>query len=192
MDEMSRYFILCGFSLITMVVVYRTFVRALRKNNARNYELGSGRVFDAFTTDQGSWIFSMCVFASIVGSHWTIPLGEVWQDGGTYLFVFFCVSLIWTDCMLASHFNVYKNSRPELMTQGPYAIVRHPRYACWVGLLVSLSLALSSIFGLIAALLFSLLVIRRVKLEDHFLMGLYGERYRLYAKRTARLVPLIW
>ena len=78
------------------------------------------------------------------------------------------------------------------MTTGPYARLRHPRYACWILLLAGWTLALGSALGLLAVAAFVFPVIRRIRLEERFLFEVYGERYARYAQRSARLLPGVW
>jgi protein-S-isoprenylcysteine O-methyltransferase Ste14 len=79
-----------------------------------------------------------------------------------------------------------------LVTSGPYGVVRHPGYA---GLLLAVpasGLALGSWLAVGLGLVMSLFVLRRVVVEDRFVMAqLPG--YAEYAARVrARLIPGIW
>lgn len=193
MSPSLRAAVLLVATLVTLAGVYRTFVRALRRNEGENYELGSGRVFDAFTTDTGTWFFAAVVLVAIVDGLWGSSRFEAGlRDVAVAVFLAFCAALLWTDSMLKAHFDSYREGEPALMTTGPYAVVRHPRYSCWIGLLGSFSAALGSGLGLIATGLFALVVIRRVVLEERFLLELYRDRYRRYAKSTYRLLPWLW
>ena len=80
----------------------------------------------------------------------------------------------------------------SVVDTGPYAVVRHPGYA---GMIVGLpfsGLALGSWLGFAIAVVYSVLMLRRVLFEDAFLArNLDG--YTAYSRRvTHRLVPRTW
>jgi protein-S-isoprenylcysteine O-methyltransferase Ste14 len=81
----------------------------------------------------------------------------------------------------------------RVIDTGPYAIVRHPSY---LGLLVSafgFSLALDNWAALAIGFLPPLIsFVRRIVVEERFLLRELGDSYREYAERTYRLVPGIW
>jgi protein-S-isoprenylcysteine O-methyltransferase Ste14 len=80
----------------------------------------------------------------------------------------------------------------RVIDTGPYAIVRHPGYA---GMLLGMpmsGLALGSWMGAALGGVLSLLILRRVSIEDRFLAkNLTG--YASYANRVKyRLIPRVW
>ena len=80
----------------------------------------------------------------------------------------------------------------QVVTGGPYALVRHPMYAVSIILLFALPVALGSRFALILSIFLTALLIVRTYFEDRTLHAeLNG--YRDYAKQTRyRLIPGIW
>lgn len=80
----------------------------------------------------------------------------------------------------------------QVITEGPYAFVRHPMYSAVIILVVAFPIALGSRFGLIPALLIVLLLVIRTIFEDNTLhTELSG--YPEYAGATHyRLIPGIW
>lgn len=80
----------------------------------------------------------------------------------------------------------------RVIDSGPYGLVRHPGYSAAVAMFLGISLALASWWGLVPAVIASILLAVRTAFED----GLLQERlpgYREYAGRVrARLVPGIW
>ena len=80
----------------------------------------------------------------------------------------------------------------QVITTGPYAIVRHPMYTVAIILLFALPVALGSRYALILALILTVLLVIRTYLEDRTLHDEL-DGYVEYAKKTRyRLVPGIW
>jgi protein-S-isoprenylcysteine O-methyltransferase Ste14 len=79
----------------------------------------------------------------------------------------------------------------ELITSGPYALVRHPIYTgLWVGVVGS-ALALGEWRGLLAVAVVGLSLWRKLRVEEGAMRQLFGERYQAYAQRVAALIPFV-
>ena len=80
----------------------------------------------------------------------------------------------------------------QVITGGPYAIVRHPMYTVVIVLFMAFPLALGSRFGLIPAFMLTMLLVIRTYMEDRTLHAeLTG--YPEYANKTRyKLIPGIW
>lgn len=80
----------------------------------------------------------------------------------------------------------------EVVTGGPYSIVRHPAYAGSLIASLALPFMLSTLSSLIPALITATALVIRTYLEDAMLRDEL-EGYESYASRTrARLIPGIW
>ena len=80
----------------------------------------------------------------------------------------------------------------RVVSEGPYALVRHPGYAGNVLSTPASALALGSWWALVPALAISILFVLRTVHEDRFLEERL-EGYREYASRVRfRLVPHLW
>jgi protein-S-isoprenylcysteine O-methyltransferase Ste14 len=79
----------------------------------------------------------------------------------------------------------------ELITSGPYALVRHPIYA---GLLLGFlgsAVARGEWRGLLAVALVFAALWRKLRLEEKWMRAEFGETYEAYSRRVAALVPYI-
>lgn len=80
----------------------------------------------------------------------------------------------------------------EVISTGPYAVVRHPMYAAVIPLYVFSPLALGSFWALLPAAFIPLVIIARIFNEEQVLSRELAE-YRKYARRVKfRLIPGIW
>lgn len=85
-----------------------------------------------------------------------------------------------------------KNRGHQVVTTGPYALVRHPMYTVVIVLLFAVPVALGSRYALLLSVFLTLLLIIRTYLEDRTL-NTELEGYPEYAKQTRhRLIPGIW
>lgn len=80
----------------------------------------------------------------------------------------------------------------ELVTSGPYALVRHPIYT---GLLLGLlgsAIALGQWRGLLAVAIFLLAVVRKYRIEERWMHERFGLAYDAYRARVKALVPFLF
>ena len=78
----------------------------------------------------------------------------------------------------------------ELITSGPYALVRHPIYTAMLGMLLGSAIAVSRWQDLVAATaVFALGTALRVRVEERLLTAEFGDAYRLYASSVPALIP---
>lgn len=99
-----------------------------------------------------------------------------------------CLRLIWTDQYLLSHFAKGLTQR-SLLTTGPYHFARHPRYAALAFSRVAFALALASPLACRFFVIWMIFILRRIRLEEVHLKGIFGNAHDAYAARTARLIP---
>jgi protein-S-isoprenylcysteine O-methyltransferase Ste14 len=81
----------------------------------------------------------------------------------------------------------------RLITSGPYAYVQHPIYISYALLFCGHALLHHSASGaLLAAAVCAAYYWQRVRLEVALLQEAFGDEYKAYAARTARLMPCVW
>jgi protein-S-isoprenylcysteine O-methyltransferase Ste14 len=81
----------------------------------------------------------------------------------------------------------------KLVTEGLYRYVRHPMYTAFFLWAVAQALLLPNWFAGFAGLVgFGTLFLFRVGQEEQMMLETFGEDYRAYMQRTARLIPGIY
>ena len=79
-----------------------------------------------------------------------------------------------------------------VISTGPYALVRHPMYVGALVMLVGVPLALGSLWGLVAIIPMTLVLIARLLDEEKFLTRNLAGYSEYQSKVRCRLLPLIW
>lgn len=102
---------------------------------------------------------------------------------------------IWAIYTLGNHFTatVQIKQDHQLITSGPYSIVRHPSYLGAMWAMVGTSVFLNSIIGIIISVvcMFYAYYIR-ITTEERALSDLFGKEYSEYQKKVKKLIPFIW
>lgn len=100
-----------------------------------------------------------------------------------------------THKQLGRNWSVTLETRKEhkLVTDGLYAYVRHPMYSSFTLFAVAQLLLLQNwIAGPAGLVGFGILFFMRVPHEERVMIETFGEEYREYMKRTARIIPWIY
>jgi protein-S-isoprenylcysteine O-methyltransferase Ste14 len=79
----------------------------------------------------------------------------------------------------------------ELVTSGPYRIVRHPIYTgllmAWFGFGLVYGLVSMAVF-----LAFALMFVWRIRVEEVYMIELFPDQYPGYCASTKTLIPAVW
>ncbi|MET9082281.1 isoprenylcysteine carboxylmethyltransferase family protein [Streptomyces sp. NPDC004237] len=160
----------------------RGWVRGLRRTLPRRVLLVAG-----------VWVFSWAVGRS--GGFWRQL--RYWQPELALLGALIAVAstglLLWARWVLGTMWASVPTVQEhhELRTDGPYRLVRHPIYTGLLGLVVGAMLACG--FGVWTAVLAVAVpwLLRRVRIEDGLMAGLFGASYDAYRARVPALIPRI-
>jgi protein-S-isoprenylcysteine O-methyltransferase Ste14 len=83
--------------------------------------------------------------------------------------------------------------RHTLVTTGVYALMRHPMYTgFWLMAVAQLLLLPNWAAGLAGVVGFGILYFGRVRREEEMMIASFGDEYRSYMRRTARVVPWLY
>jgi protein-S-isoprenylcysteine O-methyltransferase Ste14 len=119
------------------------------------------------------------------------------------IFFFSGIALVWAGMLfrfwciqtLGRFFSPRLVLRPnhELITKGPYRLLRHPSYTGGLLTLIGLGISLGNGLSLTILLLAGLAVyVRRIPVEERMLAGAFGAKYGEYKKRSWALIPFLW
>jgi protein-S-isoprenylcysteine O-methyltransferase Ste14 len=80
----------------------------------------------------------------------------------------------------------------ELITTGPYAVVRHPIYTGVLTGFLGMAIAISQVRGFIVLVLICIAFWIKLRMEEQWMRSQFGEAYATYARQTAALVPYLF
>ena len=80
----------------------------------------------------------------------------------------------------------------ELVRRGPYALARHPIYTGVVLAFLGTSLALGTVRAILVVVPLVLVLRFKMRNEEEFMSGEFGEEYAEYRRRVKGLVPFVW
>src|ERR1700722_15221066 len=80
----------------------------------------------------------------------------------------------------------------ELITTGPYAVVRHPIYTGILTGFLGMAIAISQVRGFIVFVLIFLVFWIKLRMEEQWMRSQFGETTIPYAHQTATLVPYLF
>jgi protein-S-isoprenylcysteine O-methyltransferase Ste14 len=176
------------------------FAEFLRVQQARASRAGTTKV----RNPARFWLGCVACFAlaeaSLYGAPHVVPAaairpGAVAFGIGIALFVAGVALRGWSFLALGKYFSYVIEVSPDqqVVAAGPYRAVRHPTYAGGMLIFIGVGLASANWAGLAAMTLLPLVVVVwRIRIEENALLAVLGERYRGYAGRSKRLVPLVW
>jgi len=77
----------------------------------------------------------------------------------------------------------------ELITGGPYALVRHPIYSGLALAFVGSALAIGQWRGVLSVVLALLAIVHRMRVEERLMREQFGAAYDAYAQRVRAFIP---
>jgi protein-S-isoprenylcysteine O-methyltransferase Ste14 len=103
--------------------------------------------------------------------------------GGATLWAQFAMGASW-------RIGVDPTERTALVTEGPFRLVRNPIFTAMAAAFAGYVLLVPNAANVFAAAVLALALEMHVRLvEEPYLLGVHGERYRHYAGATGRFVP---
>lgn len=113
---------------------------------------------------------------------------------GLLIFIVFSWLQVWAYKTLGKNYSqeVIISKKQELVTSGPFKIVRHPQYVSQLLSDIGAGVTLASYLVLPMVILIQIpLFILRAILEEKLLLKRFPEEYKEYKKKTGFLIPFI-
>ena len=83
-------------------------------------------------------------------------------------------------------------NKHKLVTDGLYKHVRHPLYLGEILRNLGVVILFSSVYGILIVSLASFFLLFRIQIEEKMLIVVFGEKYKVYKRRTKKLIPYIY
>ena len=138
-------------------------------------------------------MFIISILGLILSYYNMIPVYKI--DSMYWLFVGLAVVLIldaaflWLAAVRMSDISK-RIENGELVTDGVYALVRHPIYSAWLQISIAIILFSQNIYLFILPIIFWIILsIALARTEEKWLTDKFGNDYVLYAQTTNRFVP---
>ncbi len=131
--------------------------------------------------------FALALIAPLVGT----PLADTSMIGAAIV-ALATLATFGTQLAMAGSWRigVDPSERTELVTRGPFSVVRNPIFTLMAIASVGLALACPTPLALLAPVLLVIALELQVRvIEEPYLLVTHGERYRDYTRRTGRFVP---
>ena len=123
-----------------------------------------------------------------------LDVGQAFRWLGTGLCAFGYLLIFWSGWALGRMYSPHVTIQPDhqLITSGPYQVIRHPRY---LGVLL-LSLGMSCLFrswvGLLMIVPVAAILLPRINDEEALLKAEFGPGWQDYCQKTWKLLPYIY
>jgi protein-S-isoprenylcysteine O-methyltransferase Ste14 len=182
------------FPVVWIVFLIYWQIKAANTKTTQRLEPVASRIFRALTL----------LIAIILLSTTLIPLPwlylHLWPAGlwpfwlGATVMVAGILFAVWARVYLGRNWSrsVTIKQDHELITAGPYAVVRHPIYTGILAGFLGTAIALSQVRGFVVFVLIFLIFWLKLRMEEQWMRSQFGETYATYAHQTAALVPYLF
>ena len=111
---------------------------------------------------------------------------------GAVLCIAGCAFAVWARISMGARWRVppSQDNRPEIVTTGPFAYVRHPLYAGIIAMLIGS--AINNPAGYVDILIGAVSLVILARHEERDMLRLLPDSYATYMERTKRFVPFVF
>lgn len=127
-----------------------------------------------------------------IGSGWLLALVE---GGGLVIYLAGFALMVWALATLRRNYQLGGSdprSSDRLVLSGPYALARHPMYTAALCIAFGLACMTQSLICLGAFVMYLVLILLLIPVEEESLERAYGEQFAGYRQKVKKLVPLLF
>jgi protein-S-isoprenylcysteine O-methyltransferase Ste14 len=121
-------------------------------------------------------------------------VSDPWLQGiGLAVFLLGLALAVWARLYLGRNWGMPMSQKadPELVTTGPYRIIRHPIYSGIILAMIGTAIAVS-LYWLVAVVLLGAYFVYSATAEERFMAGRFPDSYPQYKRSTKMLIPFIF
>jgi protein-S-isoprenylcysteine O-methyltransferase Ste14 len=118
---------------------------------------------------------------------------DPWLQGiGLALFVLGLALAVWARIYIGRNWGMPMSEKadPELVTTGPYSVIRHPIYSGIILAMIGTTLAVS-LYWLIAVALVGAYFLYSATMEERYMTEVFPDAYPRYKQSTKMLIPFV-
>jgi protein-S-isoprenylcysteine O-methyltransferase Ste14 len=118
---------------------------------------------------------------------------DPWLQGiGLALFVLGLALAVWARTYIGRNWGMPMSEKadPELVTTGPYSVIRHPIYSGIILAMIGTTLAVS-LYWLVAVVLVGAYFLYSAAMEERYMTEVFPEAYPRYKQSTKMLIPFV-
>jgi protein-S-isoprenylcysteine O-methyltransferase Ste14 len=122
-----------------------------------------------------------------------LPWSPIFYWAGVALILAGFAITVWARLILGANWSatVTVKENHELITAGPYRLVRHPIYSGLLLAALGSALPREDPRAVAAVLLILLAILRKAGIEEGRMIATFGDQYRTYRSRTKAVIPYI-
>jgi protein-S-isoprenylcysteine O-methyltransferase Ste14 len=113
---------------------------------------------------------------------------------GLVLFAAGFLMVSWSENVLGKQFSIQVTIQEnhQLVTGGPYRLLRHPRYLGIIAFNAGIALVFHAWLGVILVAVLTLVLLWRIQDEEMLLHQEFGTEWDTYARKSWRLIPFVY
>lgn len=141
-------------------------------------------------------LWGLAFIILIISAHASFKNAPAWMAlsiTGDAIAVIGLLVCIWARKTLAGNWSMQLDAKKghELITSGPYAYVRHPIYTGFLLLFLGAAMTVGNSGAAIGFLILLIGCYIRIRLEEKFMIQIFGKKYAEYKKHVKALIPCL-